>query len=715
MCIRDRGDHSGWRITGLDVKSDGNVYVMGNVNNWGPPAIRRYSADGTYRSTVYPPPAGKPVGEVKGWGVNVRADGTWTPGYSDLSSPALSKTRIAATRGACASLVPSPDDGTVTINPTVRLAGHPNALMTIGVDGTLRDRAETPLFAGAPADKGVFGPFSCAYTKDRKTMYVTGLFSCKHRYGAMIEGVHNKGLWRDGQVWKVDVATRKAEVFFAIPAKDVIGDMKARAASPIGHSSKYWAFAAFHGVAVDAEGNVLVGDRQNKRIVALDKAGKIIREIPVMHVDALALDPGSKALYATTRTGSRGKITLLKFGDWTRDSKPAVTLQVCKSYMYSPCTFLGVARSKGKSLIWLAYTTLPVRVYQDDGTGPKLLKDFYEAGPQRFLDLQHMAVDPVTENVYFADGFMNCFKLTDWKKPKFTRCMTGPGERLHALSLGIDHRNRWLYAKSDRCPVGRYKLDGEFINPAPVGGRPAPVPRKRRKYVAGPVTPVLSNDWRIGLGLGDRGIAAAPDGSVATLGAMGRGADYSGYLRFFKADPARAPWKALDFKGFTKVAAAGARFDVKGNLYAGKLRRGRSKAGIYKYAPTGPMGNLFPTEPKAPAKVYAADYGYPAPAFTRTPRFGVDGWGRIYYPTSLLPKVSVIDNEGNPVLSFGTYGNRDSMGGLKGDLVPTKDVPMAWPNSVDATDDYIYVSDIVNIRLLRLAKTFAATGTVKIQ
>ena len=70
-------------------------------------------------------------------------------------------------------------------------------------------------------------------------------------------------------------------------------------------------------------------------------------------------------------------------------------------------------------------------------------------------------------------------------------------------------------------------------------------------------------------------------------------------------------------------------------------------------------------------------------------------------------KVSVIDNEGNTILAFGTYGNRDSMGGLEGDLVPVKGIPMIWPNSVDATDDYMYVSDIVNIRVMRFEKTFA--------
>ena len=38
-----------------------------------------------------------------------------------------------------------------------------------------------------------------------------------------------------------------------------------------------------------------------------------------------------------------------------------------------------------------------------------------------------------------------------------------------------------------------------------------------------------------------------------------------------------------------------------------------------------------------------------------------------------------------------------------------------WPNSVDATDDYIYVTDIVNIRLLRLKKTFAPTKTCAVK
>ena len=103
-----QGDHAAWRVTGLEAKPDGTVYVLGNANNYGPPALRAYSAFGEYLRTVFPPPAGKALDTVKGWGVNVREDGTWTPQYNDLSSPALSRTPICGTRGKIATLIPSP-------------------------------------------------------------------------------------------------------------------------------------------------------------------------------------------------------------------------------------------------------------------------------------------------------------------------------------------------------------------------------------------------------------------------------------------------------------------------------------------------------------------------------------------------------------------------------------------------------------------------------
>ncbi|HOX06105.1 MAG TPA: hypothetical protein PK280_06865 [Planctomycetota bacterium] len=714
-----QGDHAAWRLTGIEAKPDGTVYVLGNANNWGPAVLRAYTAAGEYLRTVYPPPAGRKPDEVRGWGIIEKPDGTYTFQYNDLREPALSRTLICGPGGKIARLLPSDAGDELLLESDFRL-------MKIRTDGTI---AANPALAGqvvneppiGDKDARVTGPMQVAMSPDRKSFYLAGVYAASGD-GRSRTGAKQTGPWRDGQVYKVDAATRKAEIFFSLPEKDVIADLNARGKSPIA-DFLYGTYAALQGVAVDDEGRVFVCDRQNKRVLVLDAGGKILREIPVVHPDAVAVHPKTKALYVTTRTGhfgGRGELKLLKFADWSKDTAPSATLPLCPVQAYDQATCLRMAGKGADTYLWVAYTALPVRVYRDKGAELELVKDFYEAGPQRALDLQHFVVDPKTDSIYIPDGFSTCcFRLADWKDPKFTRLMQDEKTPLRALSLAVDTRNRFLYGHADRSPVARYRLDGEFLTPAPIGGVNA-------------FTPQLTNAWAIGQGMSDRGLAAAPDGSVVTMDALGTGPTYGGYLRFFRADPARAPWgEGLLFKSFGEsVHSGGARFDLRGNLYAGKLdgrvkdppkgfekdeNFAQSTGRIFKFAAAGPLGDLFPKEPEAPTKVYDVHYGVIATRFTRIPWFGVDGWGRIYYPTSLLPQVSVIDNEGNPVLRFGTYGNRDSAGGLAGDLVPTKDVPMAWPNSVDATDDYIYVSDIVNIRLLRLAKTFAAAETVGIK
>jgi DNA-binding beta-propeller fold protein YncE len=713
-----QGDHAAWRVTGLEAKADGSVYVMANANNYGPPTIRKFDAAGNYRSTVFPPPAGKPVEAMRGWGLNIRADGTYAPRYNDLSSPALSTTIISGTRGWIASLVPSPQkDRLLLLAPDLR------ALLTVNTDGTIPPDApaEGMLVADPPlVKKGgpeITGSMQIALSPDGRVFYLGGLFAGSGD-GRNRTGAETTGAWRDGQVYQVDVATRRASVFFALPEKEVIADLDARGKSSIA-DFKYGPCAALQGVAADAEGHVFVCDRQNRRVLVLDKDGKVMKEVACDYPDAIAVHPRTRTLYVTTRTGhyhGGGKLKLLRLDDWSRDAAFSQTLALCDVKDYSQPTRLAVAVSGGEVFLWVAYTALPVHVYRDKGSGLELARDFYAAGTQRALDLQHIVVDPKTEELYVADGWANVFRIRDWKNPQFARCLQDDTTPLRALSLGIDWRNRRLYAHGDRTPVTRHRMDGAVFPPDPAGD----------SHV---LTPKISNDWRIGLGFGDRGLAAAPDGSVAKLGVEGTGPDYSGPILFFRADAAKSPWTSLVFSNFGKARSGGIRFDLRGNLYVAKSEgktanppKGFEKDGlfleslgrIYKYVPTGTMGNLFPSEPTAPVKVYDVNYGAIGNQFSRAACFGVDGYGRIYYPTSLEPRVSVIDNQGNPVVSFGTYGNRDSLGGLPGDLVPTPDIPMAWPNSVDATEDFIYVSDIVNVRILRLAKKFGLDAVVKL-
>jgi hypothetical protein len=740
--LSGQGDHAQWMVTGLEAKSDGNVYVLGNATFYGAPTLRQYDARGGYRRTVFPPPADLPVEAVQGWGINVRTDGAYTlQSRSGWGQATLSKTLM--TRGGqalCAALAPTPESDKLCLT-SVAGRDFGNHQMTISCDGALREYRVVPFLGGEPLPpRGLSGNLFSALSPDGKSLYVSGLFSAGDA-----QGVSTTGFWRDGQVWKVDLATRKTQVFFALDEKEVIGSIKARSASPIGHTSAN-PYAAIQGVATDAEGRVFICDRQNKRIVVLDKEGRQIRQISVAYPDAIVVNPRSRAIYVTTRFGDyggTGELRLLKFSDWTKDDLPAVTVPLKSGIgKFRENSHLAVAEDNGEILVWVAYTTLPVRVYRDEGASLELIKDFYEASSQRSLDLQHIEVDQKTGSVYIPDAQGYCFRITDWKNPKSELCKQDAQTPLRASSIAIDARNRHLYTHYHwGTPVYRWAMDGEFFTPAPAGvldkssvvsipGRPVPP-----GGFAHALTPPIACSW-IFTGLGERGIAVAPGGGLATLGVLpdqdNRADDYSGPLHFFPSTASRAPWRPLRFSRFggKTPRSGGVRFDFRGNLYVGLLdgkvnnippgfdkdpdfqaTTGR----IYKYAPTGSVegGNLFPSEPAAPNKVYDIHYGPLGPQ-SRTPRFGVDGYGRIYYPTGHLPQVSVIDNEGNPILTFGSYGNRDSMGGLRGDLVPTRELPMAWPNSVDATDDYIYVSDIVNVRLLRIEKRFALSMSSKL-
>ena len=730
------GDHFQWKMAGIEAKADGMVYVMGNTTFYGSQVIRQYDGAGNYVKTVFPPPADRTLDEVKGWGVYARGDGTFTmrnnaDGWkgTGVGTTGMSHSRYGK---IVASFVASPEQDSLDI----RLG---NSFFTAGTDGTLREYKRQALYGDAKLPpKGLLrGPCYTALSPDgRKYIYVSGIhsFSRKRSYGR-VEKVDNSDFWRDGQVWKIDRTTGKLSVFFALDEKTLPNGMRARSASPIGDHDYINPCTAFHGVAVDSDGRVFVCDRLNKRVAVLDKEGKLIAELPVQYPDAIGISPRSKAVYVTTRYGSygnKGKLQLLKFNDWSKDKSPAAKVLLRDRVgKFSHHSTMAVVEHKGQVLVWVVYTTLPVRIYRDAGSGMELHKDFYEAGPQRAMDLQHMQIDRKTGHVYIDDAAGWCFRLTDWKSPEFKACTTGGGKgRLGGSSIAIDHRNRYLYAQSrHNQPVCRYTLDGDMLRPASAGDS------------GNKITAKICFGWGFN-GLRPKGMAVCPDGALVTVGnPLGvdlhkhhrrtKGTDYGGYVYYWKRDENKAPWQPT-YLG-TK-SSAGVRFDPQGNMYLGVAggkhadlpkgyaREKRFFARVYKYAPTRPRpgragslkdGCLYPTAPAKPARAYEVHLS-PIGSDYKTPRFGVDEYGRIYYPSGIESRVGMIDNAGNRILWFGTYGNRDSMAGLDGELVPTKDIPMAWPNSVDADDDYIYVTDIINTRLLRIRKTFVVTENVKI-
>lgn len=714
-------DHSPWAINGLVAKGK-HVYVWGHSSNLGPPALRQYDIDGNYQQTLFPMPAGRDVETMKGWGINIKPDGTYAPKFNTLVDPSLTTT-FMDTNLRLARMLATPDEDRLVFMRLGLKAGS-FELMQMNIDGSIAaDRAKqmlgplvkNPAFKLGPITPGnhvvhsMPGPAFVAYAPDGKSFYLSGIYAAKTRYGTILE-VQNDGFWRDGQVWKVDAKTGHAKVFFSLDKKTIPLSVKERNRAYAGSTS----YAAIHGVTVDSAGNVFVCDRLNHRVIVLDDQGIQLRQLSVDHPDALAVSKKTGALYVTTRAGQYHrhlKLRLLKFNDWKKDDKPAEAIEVKRGGHSVPQqhSYVVVCDTEKGSNVWIAHAQTPVRVYRDEGKGLTLLKDYFRVkDAQRALGFDRMQVDAVNDEVYVSDGHDSLWKVGDWKKPRFVKVP------IRTADIAIDARRRHLYGRTQQDgsssnsvgKVARFHLDR--YQPANFGNTGT-----------NRVTGKMMYQWCFE-GNSDNGLAIATNGNLAVVGAAKDG------LRVFAGSESKVPWQDLKIADLPPNAG-GVRFDLAGNLYVGYVdKKPATKVPgferdrfmnyvgrIHKFSPTGSLasGNLFPKPPAGPSKTYDVPYGaFQTQCVTRSPRFGVDGFGRIYFPTNILPCVTVIDNAGNEILRFGTYGNRDSMGGLPGDRVPTQDIPLAFPNSVDATDNHIYVADMVNLRVLRLKKQFKLTG-----
>ena len=95
--------------------------------------------------------------------------------------------------------------------------------------------------------------------------------------------------------------------------------------------------------------------------------------------------------------------------------------------------------------------------------------------------------------------------------------------------------------------------------------------------------------------------------------------------------------------------------------------------------------------------------------------FQVDGWGRLFVPNAVTCSVRIIDNSGNLIQQFGKYGNLDSRGPGEDSMIKTPEVPLGWPQAVSASYKNVYVSDVVNRRIVRMKKTYEQESIINIK
>jgi len=97
----------------------------------------------------------------------------------------------------------------------------------------------------------------------------------------------------------------------------------------------------------------------------------------------------------------------------------------------------------------------------------------------------------------------------------------------------------------------------------------------------------------------------------------------------------------------------------------------------------------------------------------QTPRFEVDDYGRVYIPNAYTCSVRVVDNEGNEITRFGSYGNFDSQGPES--KTPKPEIPLAYPVAAKASFKHIYVADSANRRVVRVDPTWKAEAACDVK
>ncbi|MBM4031133.1 MAG: hypothetical protein FJ291_05040 [Planctomycetes bacterium] len=115
---------------------------------------------------------------------------------------------------------------------------------------------------------------------------------------------------------------------------------------------------------------------------------------------------------------------------------------------------------------------------------------------------------------------------------------------------------------------------------------------------------------------------------------------------------------------------------------------------------------IVPGISNAPSWRTGTPYVRPDICLCESPRFDVDGFGRSFFPDAGRFRIGVLDTNGNEICWFGSYGNQDSAG--PGSPVPVPDIAFCWPHAVAVGDEFVYIGDRLNRRIVRVKLACAA-------
>lgn len=423
-------------VGALAIGPGGQIYLWHRDNtansNQGTYKLKVIDRDGKYLRTLMPYPADLVPDKAKVFGAFADADGNLVPRIYNLQQLSIYY-EASGQRGRSMA---------DTCSPAVDGRGRAYWIVSGGrleaVEADGRPPYDTflsePLFADV---KFLRGQPALCMGSDGKPLYVAGIGRADDEWGKNAAAVPC--------VWRIDTATRKAEVFLGDPKEP--GKEKDR-------------FTAPRGLAA-AKGLLYVADPGADRVAVFQEADRsFVGEIKVKNPQSIGVDPASGAIYVCAYTG-RGTADLIKLSPSSGSTgSPQAgpgsagafekAREVCRLTL--PKTFesgpqrIAVDASVQPVRIWLptmGWQSGEIYCFEDLGDkfagkgDPRDLKASWAAGPR------DLTVDRLRDELYVKHGVQRYYRL-DVKTGKVLAEL-----KLHNVAGNLDSAGTQLVAAPD--------------------------------------------------------------------------------------------------------------------------------------------------------------------------------------------------------------------------------------------------------------------------
>lgn len=590
-----------------------------------------------------------------------------------------------------------------------------------------------------------------AVSPDGRYLYIANVAGTKYQPKQFSD---TNPAWPQGRVYRQDTAPAGGDPrpFFDLELPDWTRE-------------KYWLPDAWnkrtaaYGLTVDRRGHLYLCDLVSQAIVEVDDQGKQVSSTRAPWPERLHVDPATGAYYVICRLdrprdGAVAK-KLLKIEG--RGPKGRVVAELpLKQPGLGDTSALG--RFQGQPALWIGGGGSLICI-KDTGSALEMVPTAFRprAGAQQ--DWNRLAVDYQRDEIYTSDGtnLLFCYDAAG-----AGGLLTRDGKPFHGVDLAVGY-DGLLYCRTGvgySGPLERYDRD---LKPAPF---------EQGSHVLSPH--IYS---RYGVGNSEHGLGVGPRGETYIsfmygwnkyflAGFGGDGKPLAGqYLKGkipAKSEGGQPQAKGLDSAvvGPLPAANGGIRVDLAGNIYVGLRLQPRDylppqefardpayatwTGSIVKFGPEGGtvLGAVKEDDPpgvkgeptSGAMMLVGARAVYPGIApfsgsgfggtgsscVCRAPRFDLDRFGRIIFTNAVTNSVAVIDNAGNLIVNFGSYGNFDSHYSPADarepkPLIAEPAIPLAWPTGAGFGRDYFYVNDTYNRRVVQVRRTYLLNALVPVK